>query len=52
MSKLRAGLGVDQNAAGIIVDVRGNKSRTDYGEEEQDPDLPTSQEIHAHISQT
>ena len=43
---------VGQDAAGIIVDVRGNESRPDYGKEQQDPDLPTSQEPHAHFSLT
>ncbi len=52
MSELRPGLGIDEDAAGIIVDVCGNESRTDYGKKQQDPGLPTPQELHAHFSQT
>ena len=52
MSELRPGLGVGQDAAGIVIDVRGNESRADYGEEEQDPGLRASQELHAQSSQT
>jgi hypothetical protein len=29
-----AGVGVGKNAARIVIDVRGNKTRPDYGEEE------------------
>jgi hypothetical protein len=52
MSELSPGGGIGQDAAGIIVDVCGNESRSDYGKEEQNPDLRASQKLHAHISQT
>jgi hypothetical protein len=52
MSELRPGGRVGQDAAGIIIDVRGNKSGSDYGKKQQDPDLPTFQQTHARISQT
>ena len=52
MSELRAGRRVGPDAAGIVIDVRGNKPRTDYCEEQQDPGLPASQKLHGHFSQT
>jgi hypothetical protein len=52
MSKLGPGGRVGKDAAGIVIDVRGNKTRSDDGKKQQDPDLPTSQETHAHFSQT
>ena len=52
MSELRPGGRIGQDAAGIIVDVRGNEPRTHHGKEQQDPALPTSQKPHAHLSQT
>src|ERR1700721_1036521 len=52
MPELRPGGGIGQDAAGIIVDVCGNESRSDYGKEEQDPDLRAPQKLHAHVSKT
>jgi hypothetical protein len=52
MSKLCPGLGVDQDAAGIVIDVRGNKTRADYGEKEQDPGFRASEKLHGHFSLT
>ena len=52
MSELGAGLRIGQDAAGIVVDVRGDKARPDDGEEQQDPGLPASQELHGQLSQT
>ena len=52
MSELRSGLGIGQDAAGIIVDVGGDESRPDDGEEQQDPGFPAFQKLHAHFSQT
>jgi len=51
-SILRAGLGVGQDAAGIVVDVRGDDPRPDYSEEQQRPASPASPKLHAHISPT
>ena len=48
MSELCAGVRVGEDAAGIVVDVRGNKARADDGEEQQDPGFPTFQKFHAH----
>ena len=48
VSELRAGGGIGPDAAGIVVDVRGDETRTDDGEERSaDPDFPTFQEFHA-----
>jgi len=52
MSELCSGGRVGKDAAGIIVDVCGNETRPDNGKEQQDPGLPTPQELHADISQT
>ena len=52
ISELRAGLRIGQDAAGIVVDVRGDDPRPDYGEEQQGPAFPAFQKLHAHISQT
>jgi hypothetical protein len=52
MSELRPGGRIGKDAAGIIVDVCGNESRPDYGKKQQDPNLPTPQELHAHFLKT
>ena len=51
VAELRAGLRIRQDAVGIVVDVRGNKSRSYDGKDQQDLDLPASQKIHACKSQ-
>jgi hypothetical protein len=52
MPELRPGSRVGVDAVGIVVDVRGDKTRTNYGEEQDDPGLPAFQEFHASNSQT
>ncbi len=53
MSELGASLRVDQDATGIIVDIRGDKARPNDGKEQQDPGFPASQELHdGQLSQT
>ena len=52
IAELRAGLRVGQDAAGIVIDVRGNEAGTDNSEEQQDPAFGTFEELHAQISQT
>jgi hypothetical protein len=52
VSELCARRRVGPDATGIIIDVCGDETRADYGEEQQDPGLPASQELHEHISQT
>ena len=47
VAELRAGSRVRKDATGIVVDVRGNKSGSYHGEEEQDLDFPAFQEFHA-----
>ena len=43
--ELGPGCGIGPDASGIVVHVRGNKTRTDDGEEDQKPDFPAFQEI-------
>ncbi len=38
---LGAGLGVGEDAAGIVIDVGGDEAGTEHGEEEHDPDSPS-----------
>src|SRR5215468_1463664 len=52
VSKLGARRRIRPDAAGIVIDVCGNKARTDNCQEQQDLGLPASQELHGHISQT
>jgi hypothetical protein len=49
---LRARLRIDQNAAGIVVDVRSDDPWPDYGEEQQGPASVTFPKLHARISPT
>ena len=50
VSELSTGLGVGDNAVGIVVHVGGDETRTDDGEEQQYPDFPASQESHVRNS--
>jgi hypothetical protein len=52
MSKLCPGLGIDQDAAGIIVDVRGYETRAYDGEEQENPGFRASEKLHGHFSLT
>jgi hypothetical protein len=52
MPELRPGSRVGVDAIGIVVDIRGDKARSDYGEKQQQPGLPAFQESHASNSQT
>lgn len=52
MAKLRAGSRVGVDAVSIVVDIRGDKTRADDGEKQQDPGLGTFQESHVRNSQT
>ena len=52
MPELRPGSRVGVDAVGIVVDVRGDKARADYGEKQHQPGLPAFQEFHASNSQT
>ena len=51
VAELRAGLRIGQDAAGIVVDIRGDEARAYDGEEQQEPDLPASQEFHGRRPQ-
>ncbi len=51
-SVLRAGLGIGEDAAGIVVDVGGDDPRSDYSQEQQGPASQSFQKSHASISQT
>ena len=51
VAELRAGLRIGQDAIGIVVNIRGDDARPHDGEEHQEPELPTSQEFHAHRPQ-
>ena len=42
VAELRAGLRIRQDAAGIVVDIRGDEARSYDGEKQQDPELPAS----------
>jgi hypothetical protein len=42
MPELCARLGIGQDAAGVIIDVGGNESRPNYGEEQQEPGFGAS----------
>ena len=37
---LRAGLGVGEDAAGVVIDVGGDESGAENGQKQQDPDSP------------
>ena len=52
MPELRSGGRVGVDAVGIVVDIRGDKARSHYSEEQQDLGLPAFQEFHAPNSQT
>ena len=52
VSELGAGCGIGPDAAGIVVHVGGNKTRTDDGEEDQQPDFPAFQEVHAQAQRS
>ena len=41
VAELRARLGVGEDAAGVVVDIGGNKSGAENGQEQQYPDSPT-----------
>jgi hypothetical protein len=49
MPELRPGSRVGVDAVGIVVDVRGNKTRTDNSEKQQDLGLRAFQDSHAHL---
>ena len=40
VAELGSGIGVGENAAGIVIDVGGDKARPQHGEEEQYADSP------------
>ena len=40
---LRAGLGVGEDAAGVVIDIGGNESGAEDGQKQQYPDSPTLQ---------
>src|SRR5208337_1365354 len=44
----RAGSRIGEDAAGIVIDIRGDEARPYHGKKQQDPELPTSQKFHAH----
>ncbi len=45
VAELRAGLGVGEDAVGIVVDVGGDEPRAEHGEEEQNPGSPAFQHV-------
>ena len=47
VAKLRTGRRIGLDAVGIVVDVGGNETGSDDGEEDQDPDFPAFPESHA-----
>ena len=47
VTELRPGLGVGEDAVGIVVDIGGNETRTEHGEEEQYPGSPAFQHVGA-----
>ncbi len=46
VAELRAGLGVGEDAAGVVVDVGGDEARPEDGEEEKDSGSPAAPEAH------
>src|SRR5208337_850692 len=51
VAELRSGLRIGKDASGIVVDIRGDEARAYDGEEQQEPELPTSQKFHARRPQ-
>jgi hypothetical protein len=51
VAELRPGLRIGKDSTGIVVDICGDEARPYDGEEQQQPELPSSQKSHAPRSQ-